>query len=119
MVNSNFHLPFKSSLMEGRVFFTPTHNIHSWDAKNGFFFTKKEKDFRILRKMSHIIKREWVLEFVHLLLFVENTMLLESGAWMFRKLRKKFWENYVRQPSKYTFEELLGHGLRQRKVEAE
>ncbi len=51
--------------------------------------------------MSHIIKREWVLEFVHFLLFGENTMLLESGAWMYRKLRKKFWENYVRQPSKY------------------
>jgi hypothetical protein len=43
-------------------------------------YIKKEKDFRTLRKMSHIIKREWVLEFVHFLLFGENTMLLESGA---------------------------------------
>jgi hypothetical protein len=34
--------------------------------------------------MSHIIKREWVLEFAHFLLFGENNMLLESGARMFQ-----------------------------------
>jgi hypothetical protein len=63
------------------LFFSPSEKTH---------IIKKEKDFRTLRKMSHIIKREWILEFAHFLLFVENTMLLESGAWMFRKLRKKF-----------------------------